>query len=640
MRRLPFLVAAVALATVATGGLAGLPNARAATAPVSVTEIPVSIPASMPDDEGRPVALDGAVDVPSRGCPCPGVLINHGFLGSWHDDQNLADQLAASGYVVLRYSSRGFGNTPGEVDLVGPKEVQDLLDAVHWLNNPANPVVGGDVMHNDIGQYGASYGGAQAWALALTNDPAVRTVVPTATWTNLYQSLVPNDVEKLAYVNGFYATGLDPVAAAQNGQVSATDNYSQEVHRWVAEVNSGVNVLDAKAGLDARSVAGRYADIHIPVFIIQGTNDGLFSQNQAVAAYQALVAQGVPVRLYIGGIGHPPSNSSTTSPEALHVSTEVQAWFDHYLKGIDNGIDRMPPIEYSRAVYYNNTWDGTTRSAWSYPFGPPTQLFLCTVAGTAGGTLDSTPCPAAPPALAVNTVAGQGYDDEPVTSPYIHQAISQVTGQPDPSLATAPDTLTYDGAPLPAGGALDMAGIPALDLQVAAADEVPAGLQGGAAAFQLDPKFYDVAPDGTATLITRGAFAEPLDATTPGGSTDPAHAVGFHAFGLSYRIPAGHHLRVTLSTEDPPYLRPTANPFAVALFAGSSIDLPGAAGLVPTPALGSVGPPPTVPEAPWDALFALVGIAVASALLVRRRGGALLAGRGRSRLPSGRIGKS
>ncbi|MHB8328101.1 MAG: CocE/NonD family hydrolase [Acidimicrobiales bacterium] len=587
VRRLGFVLALTMVVAMSPRAFAGVGAWSAANAVVHVNETPVSIPASMPDDEGRPVALDGAVDVPSSGCPCPGVIINHGFLGSWHDDQNLADQLAGSGYVVLRYSSRGFGNTPGEVDLVGPKEVQDLLDAVHWLNNPANPVVGGDVVHNDIGQYGASYGGAHAWALALANDPAVRTVVPTATWTNLYQSLMPNDVEKLAYVDGFYATGFAPVVAAQNKQVSTTDNYSQEVHRWVVEANSGVNVQDAKAGLDARSVAGRYADIHIPVFIIQGTNDGLFSQNQALEAYQALAARGVPVRLYVGGIGHPPSNSSTTSPEALHISGEVLAWFDHYLKGIDNGINRMPPIEYSRAVYYNNTWDGTTRSAWSYPFGPPIQLFFCTVAGAEGGNLSSTPCPSAPPAVALNTVAGQGYDDEPVTSPYIHQAIGMLTGQPDPSLATAPDTLTYNGSPLPNGGALDLAGLPALHLQVGAADELPAGVQGGAAAFQLDPKLYDVAPNGTATLITRGAFAEPLDSTALGGSTDPAHPIQFNAFGLSYLIPAGHHLRITLSTEDAPYLRPTANPFAVALFTGSSIDLPSAAALTATPGLGS-----------------------------------------------------
>src|SRR2546430_8553552 len=77
-----------------------------------VKEIPVSIPATQPTDSGAPVALDGGVDIPSDGCPCPGVIINHGFLGNWTDSGSVARDLASHGYVVLRYSSRGFGNTP------------------------------------------------------------------------------------------------------------------------------------------------------------------------------------------------------------------------------------------------------------------------------------------------------------------------------------------------------------------------------------------------------------------------------------------------------------------------------------------------------------------------------------------------
>ena len=47
------------------------------------------------------------------------------------------------------------------------------------------------------------------------------------------------------------------------------------------------------------------------------------------------------------------------------------------------------------------------------------------------------------------------------------------------------------------------------------------------------------------------------------------------AGGLSNTIAKGHHVRVTLQTSDAPYLRPTTNPFAVVLAAGSAIDLPG-----------------------------------------------------------------
>src|SRR5215213_9572281 len=198
-----------------------------ASAFAGVLEKPVSIPATQPTDSGAPVTLDGGVDIPTEGCPCPGVIINHGFLGNWKDSGGAARELASHGYVVLRYSSRGFGKTPGEVDLMGPKEHQDLLDAVHWLNDPQSPVVGGKVVRDRIGQFGGSYGGAHAWSLATSGDPAVRTTIPTATWTDIYDALVPNGVMLLAYANGFYASGYGPTGAALAGEFSTTQNYSQ-----------------------------------------------------------------------------------------------------------------------------------------------------------------------------------------------------------------------------------------------------------------------------------------------------------------------------------------------------------------------------------------------------------------------------
>jgi putative CocE/NonD family hydrolase len=588
MRRvvLAGMAAAVMAAGFASAGASG------AKADVAFREVPLQLHPSLPDDEGRPVVLDAGIDIPTSGCPCPGVLINHGFEGSWHSEDFSARRLAAHGYVVLRYSSRGFGLSGGEVDLVGPKERQDMLDAVHWLNDKHNPLVGGMVIRNDIGQYGASYGGIHAWVLAMSGDRAVRTVIPTASWTDAYQALLPNDVLRVAYDAGFYATGFDPTAQLIHDAgslpggtptVSTQLNYSNDMHRWLVEAATGVGVGDLKSALDARSVHGHYDKVRIPVFIVQGVNDGLFSANQAIDAYQQLSARGLPVRLYVGGIGHPPSNGSTDSPEALHIGDELLAWFDHYLKGVDNGIDRMPPIEWSRAVYFGNTWDGTTRSAWSYPLGSSLSLQLCAT-GAGAGALASSPCPAAAPQVVVNTAAGAGYDEEPITGPSIAKGISQLTGSPAPDLKTAPGSIVFDTPPLAAP--LDLAGVPMIHLQAASADMVPAlSLRAAAAAFQLDPKLYDVAPDGTARLLTRGAFAEPLDAASPlaTGMVTPQHDVDIDVFGVSYLVPTGHTLRLTLSSEDTPYLRPTVNPFAVAVFAGSRIDLPLGSAMFPTP---------------------------------------------------------
>jgi predicted acyl esterase len=139
----------------------------------------------------------------------------------------------------------------------------------------------------------------------------------------------------------------------------------------------------------------------------------------------------------------------------------------------------------------------------------------------------------------------------------VKSGFADAFGSQFPETRFAPATLTYDSAPLAA--ALDLAGIPSLKLQVAATP-----------AFQLDPKLYDVDKDGAPKLLTRGAFGEPPEAVAAG----PVRTISFDAFGLSNRIPAGHRLRITLSTSDAPYLRPNTNPFAVALLAGSTIDLP------------------------------------------------------------------
>src|SRR3954453_13342745 len=100
--RMTRMMCALALLT----GLLATTPAQAA-----VTTTPVSIPATQPDDEGNPAVPAGGVTYPPSGCPCPGIIINHGFLGRWQDSRGITERLAEKGYVVLRYSSRGFGNT-------------------------------------------------------------------------------------------------------------------------------------------------------------------------------------------------------------------------------------------------------------------------------------------------------------------------------------------------------------------------------------------------------------------------------------------------------------------------------------------------------------------------------------------------
>jgi len=128
------------------------PDCAGANAPYAFSTRDFRIPVPVPDMFGNPVTLDARLLTPVGAGPFAGLLINHGYLGSKTDDGATAEAAARAGYLVLRYSSRGFGDIKGQVDLVGDPEISDMLTAVHSLNNPGNA----PVWVNHLGHYGGS----------------------------------------------------------------------------------------------------------------------------------------------------------------------------------------------------------------------------------------------------------------------------------------------------------------------------------------------------------------------------------------------------------------------------------------------------------------------------------------------------
>ena len=621
MRRLRALVALACTAPLALAGgtAAAQPAAepvvdctRAASGVCLYDETNFTIPVSTPDMFGDPVALDARLSTPRGPGPFAGLLINHGYLGNKGGDGDTARKAAERGYVVLRYSSRGFGNTKGQVNLVGPAETQDMVEAVGWLNSPANVP---SIWVDHIGQYGGSYGGAHALNLARRNLTAVRAVVPAATWHDLHYGLLPNNVLKIAYESGFYAAGR----LRQDGY----NNYDPAVDAGYAKAATSVDLDGLKVTLQSRSVVNKWSEIKptTAVFLAQGLNDGLFDGNQAIDTFVALRNQGVPVRLYLGGLGHPPSRSGGGN-EIGRVESQVLAWLDHYVREMDNGIELEAPIEFALTRYFDNPdvptatldeYKKRVRAATSFPFGTPTALHICGSTSPGTGTLATTACPSAPPVV---LAAGTGGDpgSEPVAGRLITKGFEDAFKRPFPPTATPVDVVTFDGPSLAAD--TTFAGNPTLTLKVLS--DPPTTGQGGptppAASYQVVPKIYDVAPDGTATLITRGAFAE-----QPGEGELGIHDATFDAFTMAWTFPAGHRVRMTLASADVAYLRPNATAFQVAVLPGSTLAMPGAENATVRIFGEPGGPVPVVPEAPLTLLLPVLGLAAAGTIVVRRR---------------------
>jgi predicted acyl esterase len=267
----------------------------------------------------------------------PAVMLLHGLGGSRTAPgpfgmslNSVADtHLVPQGYVALTFDARGHGQSEGLVSIDGPREVQDVRELFNWV--ATQPGVNGQ----RIGAFGYSYGGGAIWRATAEGVPFAA-IEPAIAWTDLYSALLPQNLARSGVVLGFW----------QSIQARAAPGLDSIVNDAI----TGQSLAAVHAFADQRSVRKLLDNIRVPTFLMQGRRDFAFDPDQALTAYARLK---VPKRLYLGDFGHAPAPNPPG--EAAHVLPEVRQWFDRYLKGLPNGIDRKPPIEVAP-----DPWTGRT----------------------------------------------------------------------------------------------------------------------------------------------------------------------------------------------------------------------------------------------------------------------------------------
>jgi predicted acyl esterase len=268
----------------------------------------------------------------------PGVVLLHGLgqtrntsdFVNWSPNSMAAQYLAPEGYAVLTFDARAHGESGGQFTLDGPRELADLRELLSWFTT-LHPV---DAQH--VGAYGASYGGGLVWKAAVEGLP-LAAIAPTATWTDLQEALAPQGLVRAGILLGF-------------SQDIPQERYGPEERQLVADATAERNVPALRAYLASRSTRPQLGTIRIPTFVLQGRRDFAFDANQAIAAYQRVRG---PKRLYIGDFGHTPAENPPA--EFNYTVLELRAWFDRFLKGIPNGIDKRPPVEIAPDPWRNPT---------------------------------------------------------------------------------------------------------------------------------------------------------------------------------------------------------------------------------------------------------------------------------------------
>ncbi|MDX2406038.1 CocE/NonD family hydrolase [Streptomyces microflavus] len=552
------LVAVAAAALAAPLVLSGPAHAEAA--PYTVTPLKFTVQAG-----GRSCVVDADLYRPAgvdADSPAPAVLATNGFGGSKSDGSTdaIGKAVAARGYVGLVYSGLGFGRSGCLITLDDPaidgKAASGLLDFLGGTR-AADDGTRADYVVQDgegdprVGMIGGSYGGAIQLATAST-DPRVDALVPLITWNDLAYALAPNNtgaragvtsdtpgVFKWQWTNGFYLIGegqplLNPSLDPSRFNRLDCLHFAAQACETIRLLNSGRYPADrTRAMLDyARSVSPvSYLDrVKAPTLIVQGQADSLFNLNEATATYKTLKAQGTTAKMIWQSWGHSGGqvpgelDLGEGNLETSYVGRRVLAWFDRYLQK-KTDTDTGPEFAYYRS------WQSGYGTAAAVP-ALSQKMYL----SGDGKLVDNRS----------KVVRGsRQYTNWLVPTSHSESSIAPLIGLPDPKPYDTKGTyLGWRSAPLTAP--VDVVGAPKATLKVVSPKAERAQNSGDASdRLVLFAKVYDVAPDGSRTLVNR--LVSPVrvpDVTRPFTVELP---------GIVHRYEKGHRLEFVIAASDTAY---------------------------------------------------------------------------------------
>lgn len=416
-------------------------------------------------------------------------------------------KLATAGFQVISYSSRGFWDTGGGIDIAGPPTVADVSKVIDWADQhtPADT--------ERVAAVGISYGAGTS-LLAAAQDPRITAVGALSGWADLIRSLNPNETVSLQAVAGLLALGNvtgrpgPEMASLQTKFVTGDFDGAIGEAKQLAPVRSAATVVDQ---INARRPA---------VFLANAFEDSIFPPTQYTDFFTALTG---PKRLLLAHGDHATPEASGAVGLPNETWSELAGWLRHYLTGTDNGADTEAPVQLKsqRGVWRGYpSWSAVGQERTSYL----TKAGVLQAKESTGWsrTIGAGVPTVADSGVALLSGALQGLLPIPtgVVTPLVDRTFAGVWSGPAFDRPTVVN------------------GSPKAHLTV----------KPSAASTSLFAYLYDVDALGVGSLISHKPYT--LRGATPG----KAVPLDVRLEATSWEVPAGHHLVLVVDTVDPRYL--------------------------------------------------------------------------------------
>ncbi|MEU8890438.1 CocE/NonD family hydrolase [Streptomyces sp. NPDC048442] len=457
--------------------------------------------------------------------------------------------LAGHGYACVRVDLRGTGESEGVLaDEYLEQEQTDALDVLAWLAE--QPWCDGNT-----GMMGISWGAFAALQTAARRPPSLRAVVLASFTDDRYAddmhymggTMLSDNLAEAGTMFAYATCPPDPALVGERWR-DMWHERMENTRPWI------LNWLRHQRRDDYwrhASVCEDYTAVQVPVLASSGWADGYSN-----AVTRVLEHLDVPRKGLIGPWSHKYPHLGEPGP-AIGYLQEVVRWWDHWLKGVENGVmdgpmlqawmqDSVPPS----TSYEERPGRWVGEPSWPSPHITPVshRLLRHRIAAEEASETAGGPMTVRSP-LSVGQFAGKWASyNAPPDLPYDQR---EEDG----------GSLVFDTEPL--AEPVEILGTPTVELDLTVSEPVAT----------VAARLSDVAPDGSATRVTYGLLNLTHRAGT--GSPEPLepgrrYRATVQLNGVAQAFPPGHRIRLSLSTSYWPLAWPAPRPALLSVYEGTS----------------------------------------------------------------------
>ncbi len=462
-------------------------------------------------------------------------------------DHQMHSYFARNGYAGIRVDLRGSGDSEGILrDEYLQEELLDGLDVIKWI-------AAQEWCDGNLGMIGISWGGFNGLQIAALQPPELKAVITVASSDDRY-------ADDVHYMGGCLLSDNLSWASVMFSNNSCPPDPEIVGDRWRSMwlerlKGSGLwlkNWLEHQRRDDFwkhGSVCEDYDAIKCPVMAVSGWADGYSN-----TVFRLLENLKVPRQGIVGAFGHKYPHMGGPGP-AFDFLKKALRWWDQWLKGIDNGVkeepmlktyvqDSVSPLSSKRPGRWvdEETWptprvEEVSHSLDEFRIGHQEQ------------------CPKEEKSMKIQSPLSVGLFAGKWCS------YSEATDLPSDQREEDGGALVFNSHVLEED--FEIMGRPYLKLKVASDKRIA----------MVAVRISDVAPDGRATRVTYGLLNlahreshEHPKALVPGEPYEVAVPMNY----IAQRFPAGHMIRLSISTSYWPLAWPSPEPPALTVFPSES----------------------------------------------------------------------